>query len=109
MKYSAVARRIEDEVMGLAFRQALASGEILRTILLPQTLRVLGQRLPKPNYSSYLKQLTNLQKEQKQTKVKAPVQKVQNIVISNNPKERIVRPRLELDQILKLHMPSNGQ
>jgi hypothetical protein len=115
MKCSAVARRIEDEVMGKAFRQALASSEILRTIIFPQTLRVLGQQLPKPNYTAYLKQLTNLQNEQKQTKVKGDPNKekvnipVQNIVISNNPKEQIVRPKLERNQILRLPIVPNAQ
>lgn len=90
MRMPAITKRIDDELVAIAYHQALLSGEILRTILLPQTLRVLGKQLPKSNYTiALLKESSNSQKEQKE--IQEP--------ISN---EQPIKPKLEDDIILNL-------
>lgn len=88
LKSSAVVRRVNDELVAIALHKAVAAGEMLRTIVLPLTLSVLGNQLPKANYTSQLKA----------TRRKNVVQ---NVVILNNPKEKVVRPRLEREQVLR--------
>lgn len=96
MRMPSIAKRIDDELVAIAYHQALLSGEMLRTILLPQTLRVLGKQLPKPNYTILLKQSSNSQKEQKE--VQEPIKA--NIVQNSN--EQPIKPKLEDDIILNL-------
>jgi len=102
MKSPAIVEKINDKVIAIALNQALKTGEILETIMLPQNLNILGRQLPKPNYTSQIKLRSVSYQQKRDTSELRP----RNVIISNHPNDKLIRPRLEINYKSKPLLPS---
>jgi hypothetical protein len=101
MKLPVIAEKINDKVTAVTFNQAMRTGEILGTIMLPQNLSVLGRQLPKANYTPRIK----LRPASYQQKRDTSDRKFQNAIISNHPSDKLIRPIIKAEQILQSKPP----